>query len=192
MVIYRDGVNATISGVEDTEFTGGAPEDVGVIYDSLAFAGNVQTPTTGPGGAITEDYDSISTSPSTLSVFQFVGGVETAGHVVFFLYFDNTNTFVDGFGVQLPSAGFTFIWTITIGDPTSIDVPDNGFLTLQADDGTNNPGGVPTNAAWRFKDVAPAIGTTAGDVYRMTMTVIPEPASLALLAVGGLLALRRR
>lgn len=191
-VILENGVNATITAQADDEFGGGTPEDVGIVYDSLAFQGNVQTPTTGPGGAIVEDYDTIMTSPSTLNIFQFVGGVETAGHVAWFEFFDTGGGFVDGFGVAFPSAGFTFIWTITLNDPSAISVPDAGFLRLRADDGTNNVGGVPTNAAWRFKDVAPAIGTTTGNVHRMKMDVIPEPASLALLAFGGLLALRRR
>ncbi len=167
-------------------------ESVGVVYDSMLFEGNVQTPTTGLGGSIVEDYVSIIDSPSTLAVFQFVGGVETANHVVFFNFYDTSAQFVSGFGVRLPSASLTSVWTITITDPTSIAVPAAGFVELVADDGTNNPDLLPTNAAWRFKDVAPAIGSTADEVYRMSLDVIPAPGSAALLALGGFAAMRRR
>lgn len=193
--ILVDGINATITRhpLSDSTDVVFPTEDVGVVYDSLLFEGNVETPTTGPGGAINEDYVSTITSPSTLEQFIFVGGVETADNVIFFNYFDTDSQFVDGFGVLLPSAGLTNIWTITLTDPTSVSVPAAGFLQLQADDGTNNPGGLPTNAAWRFKDVPPAIGSTTGDVYRMQMTVIPEPACASLLLLGTLgLVIRRR
>lgn len=99
---------------------------------------------------------------------------------------------MDWFGVRLPTAGFTTIWTITLSDPTSLSVPAEGFVSMVADDGTNNNGLGATNAAWRYKDVAPAIGSSAGDVHRMEMTVIPEPASLALMVTDGFLLLRRR
>ena len=191
MMILEDGVNATITPSSDGG--GGSIEsDVGIVYDSMLFEGNVQTPTTGPGGSITDDYASVISSPSTLNVFKFVGGVEVANTVVFFNFFDTGGTFVDGFGVRLSSAGFTFVWTITITDPTSIDVPAAGFLQLVADDGTNNAGLGPTNAAWRFKDVQPAIGSSIGNVHRMQLDVIPEPATLMLLGLGAIAAIRRR
>lgn len=56
----------------------------------------------------------------------------------------------------------------------------------------DNGGLGPTNAAWRFKDVAPAVGSSVGDVYRMQLDVIPEPASLMLLGLGAIAVIRRR
>lgn len=76
--ILEYGVNAVIEASPVDDVLSDGPRDVGVVYDSQAFEGNVETPETGPGGAITEDYVSIISSPSTLEVFKFVGGVEVA------------------------------------------------------------------------------------------------------------------
>ena len=192
--IFSNGNGAVVRAVGDesaiTRPLTGRSE--GIVYDAMLFEGNVQTPTTGPGGFIDEDYVSTITTPSTLREFMFVGGVETAGHTVFFNFYDTSNNFAGGFGVSLPSAGFTLIWTITLDDPSAINIPAAGFVELVADDGTNNTDGMPTNAAWRYKDIGPAIGSTAGDVYRMKIDVIPTPGALALTGFGGLLAVRRR
>lgn len=188
--IYSDGQGVTLTSLSlDNADNTTAREDVGIVYDSLLFEGNVVTPT---GAQHRDDYVSTISSPSTLASFQFVGGVEEDNEVVFFTYFDTSNTPVSGFGVRLPTAGFTNVWTITLTDPNATAVPAAGFLQMDADDGSNNPDGLPGIIAWRYKDVAPAIGSTTGDVYRMTMDVIPAPSSLALLGLGGLVATRRR
>lgn len=189
--IFSHGNGVTITELSaDTPANSAPAEDVGIVYDSLIFEGNVQTPTSTT--SISDDYVSTITSPSTLSVFQFVGGVETADEVVFFQFRDTGGNPVSSFGVRLPTGSFTSIWTITLNDPNATAVPAAGFVDMIADDGTNNADGLPTLFAWRFKDVQPAIGSSQGDVHRMTMEVVPAPASMALLGLGGLAAARRR
>ncbi|MFG0326479.1 MAG: PEP-CTERM sorting domain-containing protein [Phycisphaerales bacterium JB037] len=189
--IFSHGNGVTITELSaDTPANSTSAEDIGIVYDSLAFEGNVQTPMSTT--SISDDYVSTISSPSTLSVFRFVGGVESVNEVVFFQFRDTGGVPVSSFGVRLPSASFTSIWTITLTDPNATAVPAAGFVDMIADDGTNNPDGLPTLFAWRFKDVAPAVGSTTGDVHRMTMEVVPAPASMALLGLGGLAAARRR
>ena len=59
------------------------------------------------------DYLSVSSGDIALDQFVFVGGVDQAGGVVFFDFFDSSGAFIDGFGVQLSQDG-TFIWTIDL------------------------------------------------------------------------------
>ena len=162
------------------------PEFTGMSYDALAFVAPVTENNINPGGTITEDYVSIQTDTDYLSIHRFVGGVAVAGEVIEFLFFNAGGNFVDGYGVQLNTAGLTNVWTVTIN--SDVFVPKEGFLVMRS--AATNTG----LANWRNKVAAPAIGTTAGNVFRWNMEVrdIPAPASLALMGAAGLIAGRRR
>ncbi|MCC6284290.1 MAG: hypothetical protein IT439_03150 [Phycisphaerales bacterium] len=162
------------------------PEFTGMSYDALAFVAPVTEHNITAGQTITEDYVSIQTDTDYLNIHRFVGGVAVANEVIEFLFYNAGGNFVDGYGVTLPSAGLTFVWTITIS--SDVFVPKDGYLVMRA--GATNTG----VANWRRKVAAPAIGTTTGDVYRWNMEVndIPAPASLALMGVAGLISGRRR
>lgn len=192
--IFSNGNGATITfmgqdGALSRPLTG---RSLGIVYDSMLMEGTINEPQTGPGGFLDEDYVSTIDSPSTLRQMMFVGGVETAGHVVYFDFYDEMDNYFGGFGVELTVAGFSNIWSITLSDPTALEIPAAGFVELVADDGSANFDGNPTNAAWRTKDLPPAIGSTTGEVFRMKLDVIPTPGALVLLGGAGLGLARRR
>jgi hypothetical protein len=78
-----------------------------------------------------------------------------------------------------------------------VRVPNAGFAAMFPDSGVNNPGGVPSNVTFRFTNTPPAVGSTAGTIYRQSITTInavPEPGSVALMIGLGIsgLVLRRK
>jgi hypothetical protein len=190
--VYSDGNGVTIRATPLDEGLArpSADRSFGVVYDSLASEGNVTMPTSGPGGWIVEDYVSTITSYSTLDSFSFAGGVATAGHIIFVDFFADDFTYIDGFGAALPDAG-NFVYTFG-GLGGLFEVPASGYVQIRGDDGTFNSDGQPTNLTWLSKDVAPAVGSTSGDVYLMQIGVIPSPGMLAACGLAGLGALRRR
>lgn len=157
-----------------------------------------------PGGPALgfDDYDSIATG-GTIDVqqYRFVGGVNVAGGVMFFEFYDNTSAFVDSFGVILPSAG-NFVWTITINTfPGGVVVPETGIHQLVAD--TAGAFGPAALGQWFLSDAAPTIGTQSNTFggasggalshkFEITGDYVPAPATAALLGLGGLAAARRR
>jgi hypothetical protein len=172
-------------------------EAVGTIYNSLGTASTGGTSSNNPNAPVVEDFVSISPDPvNALSLHSFVGGVATANHVLFFNFYDTNSVFTGGYGVRLPQAG-NFIWNITIADPQTVRVPNAGFAAMFPDSGVNNPGGVPSNVTFRFTNTPPAVGSTAGTIYRQSITTInavPEPGSVALMIGLGIsgLVLRRK
>jgi hypothetical protein len=163
--------------------------DTGTIYDSR-LAGSAG------GTSVTQDaefsqevrsqYTSIGVDPNYLTSFIFVGGVAAVNQVLFFQFYDSASMPVSDFGVQLPQAG-NFVWTITLAQP--IPIANVGHVGLIPNTGVTG--------TFRFASTAPAVGTST-DVsdgkpgfYRYQITV-PTPASASLLALGGLVALRRR
>ncbi len=147
-----------------------------------------------------DDYSSILSGPGLLDEFTFVGGVDTAGGVMFFDFFDAGQSFVDGFGVQLPSAG-NFIWTIditnddvaftadgfvqaSVDDDGSFGAASIGTWFLTADDAT-----IGDNGAAAFAGGSPE-GADLNHAFELVN--IPGPSSAALLGLGGLFAVRRR
>lgn len=186
--IFTDGVNATITADPIDSGVGGS-ESVGIIYSNIpgpyaAFPASI-------GSLGVDDYISTSTDAGdTLAVYRFVGGAAGGAGIMFFDFFDVGGAFVDGFGVLFPAFG-NFIWTITITDPTAISIPNAGFHEVSTD--------AATTGQWFLNDIGASIGSTvlghdrSGDFDgTFEVDVIPAPASIALLGLGGLVATRRR
>lgn len=192
-VIY-DSSNALITArpAESALYDG---RDVGVIYESTATASSGGTTVTGNianNPAITEDYVSVAIDPlNGLTSHRFVGGVATANHVLYFAFYNPQGMFLSSYGVRLPQAG-NFVWTITPTPGSALaDITPSGFAQMIPDTGANNPDLLPSTVTFRFTAGAPTVGSTAGTVYRQTLTV-PTPGALALLGLGGLVVGRRR
>lgn len=166
---------------------------VAPLYDNIAGPYAAFAPSaTNPIGV--GDYNSIATNDILVDNFVFVGGVDVVGGVVFFDFFDAGGTFLDGFGVALPSAG-NFIWTIS---PTDLTVAADGIVSMAVDDGTNGP---VANAQWFLTENVAAVGdagvedvtgTLFNFAFGINGTVVPAPGAFALLGLGGLVATRRR
>ncbi len=195
-----DGVNCTITA---TPIGQGADGGIATVtaYSNMVLPGqngsNYVVTTNNPANYVAlDDYAGVSAGP--LETFRFVGGVATGSTdlIAGFDFFDTSLTFYNGFGVQFPQTGY-FIWTITIGNPASLPVLQNGYVGMWG----NSAG---TIAGWFLNSALPTVGTTTPYPgytepgtglpmnFKFELNVTPEPASLALLAAGLLLALRRR
>jgi len=203
--VLSDGNGATITA---TRLDGTSPALDGravVDYSNLVTAGvsNYTVSSSDPLHYLgMDDYNGVLTPDGDvmlLTQFKFIGGVNVAGGVVFFDFFDAPGTtYLDGFGVQLPQAG-NFLWTITI-TYTPLDplfIYNNGQVGMAV-------GGAPyplATAKWYLNSALPTIGTTAAippglndPITLLPMNfkfeITPEPASL-LLVLAGLLIRRR-
>ncbi len=185
-------LQSSIAGPVYSNMTG---DDVG-FFSTSSGAGDADG---NPQVVNFDDYTSIATGGGLMDEFRFIGGVDVAGGVLFFDFFDSSSTFVDGFGVALSQAG-NFIWTIDI---TNDDVAfaESGFLQMLADDdGSFGPAAVGT---WFLTADAATIGNNGASAgfsgpggeplhHTFEIVAIPAPASAALLGLGGLAAVRRR
>ncbi len=178
-----------IAGVFGTAYSNMDPGPNGYV----AFAAG------GPGLGF-DDYDSIATGGTIdVSTYRFVGGVDTAGGVAFFEFYDSTSAFVDSFGVAFTNAG-NFIYTITINTfPGGVVVPDAGLHQIVVDD--TGAFGPATLGQWFLGDAGPSVGTEDVNVggsapfshnFEINGDYVPAPATAALLGLGGLAATRRR
>lgn len=184
----------------------GGPDIAGVFgtaYSNMDAGPNGYVAFPAAGGYVGfDDYDSIGSTGSTIDVstFRFVGGVDVAGGVMFFEFYDTSSAFVDSFGVALTNPG-NFIYTITItAYPGSVVVPEAGIAQMYVD----GPGdfGPAANGQWFLGDAGPTVGTensafgsdTTGFAHNFEINgdYVPAPATAALLGLGGLAATRRR
>ncbi|RMF81568.1 MAG: PEP-CTERM sorting domain-containing protein [Planctomycetota bacterium] len=205
--IFSDGNGVTFSA-EPMDGPGIGLSGGNNIYDSNAAgsAGFFAFPAA-TGAIGIDDYGTINGpgGTSVIDEFGFVGGVTSAGQVMFFTFFTSGGSFATSFGVQFPQGG-NFIWTITFTTPRTI--PNDGLLQAFADTGFV----VPSTGQWFFTSSdavvvgsnnttfgPPPITTTFGGQVATVQNfrldaVIPEPATLGLLGLGVtcLIARRRR
>lgn len=142
------------------------------------------------------DYTSVSGGDIVLNQFQFIGGVNQAGGVVFFDFFSSAGDFVDGFGVQLSQDG-NFNWTIDLN--TAIEISNAGFVQMSVDDEDLAGAGSTAAGRWFLGNASATIGDSglaeADPDFNFNFalnTAVPTPGSLALIGLGGLAATRRR
>jgi hypothetical protein len=163
--------------------------DTGTIFDSQvagSAGGTSVTQDAEFSNEVRSQYTSTGVDANYLTSFKFVGGVAAVNQVLFFQFYDSASMPISDFGVQLPQAG-NFVWTITLAQ--SIPIANAGFVGLIPNVGVTG--------TFRYASTPPAIGTSSdvGDgkpgYYRYQINV-PAPASAGLLALGGLVALRRR
>ena len=177
-----------------------------VTFDSVpgpyvAFAPGNGSLSVGSGALPGEDYimDLSATgnpgnTTATLTTVQFVGGVDTAGGILDFNFFDSAQNAAGGFSVQLPQAG-NFIWTIGVG---AFVVPSSGFMDVVLD--PNRPENAGVLAQWFITSTPPGVGSSPQDAtggngdHSFSFTAIPEPVSgglLGLVLLGTCLVRRR-
>lgn len=142
------------------------------------------------------DYTSISSGDIVLNQFQFVGGIDQAGGVVFFDFFDAAGALIDGFGVQIAEAG-NFIWTIDLNE--SITIANAGLIRMSIDDEDLAGAGSAAAGRWFLGNAGATIGDAGASeadpdfnfAFALNSTV-PAPGSLALLGMGGIVMSRRK
>ncbi len=141
-----------------------------------------------------DDYDSaLAGGNINVSSIRFIGGVANTGDTLFFNFYDTNSSFVTGFGASLPQGGI-FVWTITINlFPGAVVIPEAGYMEILGDTGVTGQ--------WYLGDAGATVGTSnvndgfaAGSGYNFNFEIngIPAPGSVALAAIGGLVATRRR
>ncbi len=196
--IFQDGVNASITATPlGTGFANRGSADQYSDLDPGPTGYQAFPAATGIAGA--DDYTSIASDDIELAEFGFVGGVNQANGIMFVDFFDAGGVFVDGFGVALTNPG-NFIYTITI--TAAVIAPNAGFVQIDVPGTSLTPLG-PSNTGvqgqWFLGDAGATIGNAGAPValalnhnFRINGTVIPAPASVALLGLGGLAAIRRR
>jgi len=183
----------------------GPPPGNGDIYNNVP--GPYSAFPAGTGSIGIDDYVTAYNTVNgvhRLDAFGFVGGcTNVGGGIIDFNFFTGTiatPVFFNGFSVTLPQATSSFTITFNAGQTPGMDVPNAGIVNLVARAAS---GATPAcTGRWFLTPTAPTVGSSdpgvggasPGNVtfnHAMRMSV-PEPATLGLLAIGGLLAIRRR
>jgi hypothetical protein len=178
-----------------------------MAYDSL-YAGTAgywgYPAASGPIGF--DDYDfTPGVSSVGISALKFVGGVQSAGMIMWFDFFTAGGSYINSLGAQFPQGG-NWIWTLNISSPPYTGLAHTGILQLVAD---TTYGTLPSLGQWYFTSAdalivgsnnvtfgPPFLGTTTSPIWTVQdfalVCHIPEPATLALLGSGLLVLVRRR
>jgi hypothetical protein len=171
------------------------------VYNGIEFNSNYFAPTAAVGYVGYDDYTT-SSGPGTfdfMTSHQFVGGLTgNSGDsgVMFFTFFTASGTPYDSYGVALPADGPHW-WNITITG--GMYIPSDGITQAWVNDTNGAFGGFTAYPGyWWYSEGAPTVGTNDSAFgafapnYNMQVINVPAPASLAMLGLGGALAVRRR
>ena len=174
------------------------------IYNGIEFTSVYTAATAATGFGGWDDYQT-STAPGgsygggldMMTAHEWVGGMTgnpSGTGLMFFTFFTALGTPFDSYGVALPADGAHY-WGITITG--GMYIPSDGIAQAWFNDGSFTAYGSQPGF-WMYSEGAPSIGTNSDIVgqfapnYNMHTIVIPAPASLAMLGLGGALAVRRR
>ncbi|RMD65671.1 MAG: hypothetical protein D6824_02225, partial [Planctomycetota bacterium] len=129
-----------------------------------------------------------------------------AGMVAFFVFFDEANNQLGGFGFQFPIVGGQ-VWEFVDPTPqTPVLINERGKLAVVAATAQQNTSlGIGTTVTWSQSPSAPSLGVNVGTpgqgqggeastVYSFELSVeVPAPGpTMALMTFGGLAAMSRR
>jgi len=195
-LVHGNRANAPILTPTAVAPLGDVNRDVGpAVYDSIGPGTSGYAALPAAVGVLGWD-DYGTNSGVDLTAVKFAGGVTAPGGVLWFEYYTPTGAFATSFGVQLATAG-NYIWTITFNSPPFV-IPHDGIFQIVANTSYT---GVPTTIAGQFFVTSPdgltvgtnntTVGGLPGYVYAFGFYV-PEPTTLTLLALGGLVLIRRR
>ncbi len=204
-LLSADQYTLTATPIGSPGARGGAFGPETFVYDGIEFTSAYTAAATSIGYIGFDDYQT-STSPGGtfgggvdfMAHHQWVGGLTgtnpTTGGVMFVTFFTAFGTPFSSYGVILGDGLFYYGITITNG----MYIPADGVVQLFANDGLAAPAFTGAPGTWFYSTGAPTIGTNSNAFgnnapdYNMHEIIIPAPASLAMLGLGGALAVRRR
>jgi hypothetical protein len=176
------------------------------LYSNMTMTATLYYVTGSNGPVSADDYNKIIGDDGSIYImdhFQFIGGVVTAGQVLFFTFWQSSGLYppISSFGVQLPYAG-AYIWTITGAGGGSMNrqVGHCGIVQMWADNGIVV---TPSTGIWYLNSDPPTVGTTGPTYPGFTdgsghwlnhkfAILVPEPGTVALFGMGVLTLLVRR
>ena len=130
-----------------------------------------------------------------MCAFSFVGGVNVANDQLRADFYEADGTWVTAYAITLPDAGL-YIWRISFADPecpTGIFLPEDGQFQLRVHTATSFDWFSETDSAEIGTEDIKVLGPNDVESWTWAFDAcVPEPATLSLLALGGLALLRRR
>lgn len=167
--VDNEGIQYTVGNITVTDFAGNDPGDVSVTFDQ--FTNVILNFVANPG-------DAGEISDGVTTFWSFSGAIYDSGANGGDASDDGGllgNSSDDSKVLGTSVAGFSS----AVGTNILLDLSSYGMTTFQA---LGADGGDGSTNRWRVDDIT----------SQFTVNVVPEPASIALLAIGGLCVLQRR